>query len=168
MNTPVQSSDILQGDQEPQYGSLKTLTLLTFIGCAISYIVLFYGIATWGNYEQDLVKTQEAMEKMEGSSIGKYMEGTVEMMKKSHEHRYVLSGTGLLFTTLCLLGAMRMRKLQKSGYALYVIGELAPLVVSSILIGFSFFGGIVMALTALFAILFVILYSAQRKYLIYS
>jgi predicted membrane protein len=61
---------------------------------------------------------------------------------------------------------MQMRKLKKSGFTLYAIGELAPLAVSAGLLGFSFFGGIMMALSAIIAILFVILYATQRKYLV--
>jgi hypothetical protein len=139
---------------------------LTFIGCALAYISLFVSVARWGNYEQDLADAQKMEEKMAGDS--KLMEGSVEMVKKTHENRYAIAATNLVFTTFCLVGALRMRKLRKSGYPLYLVGELAPLAVSAALLGFNLFGGIVLALTAFFALLFVILYTTQRKYLIYS
>lgn len=168
MEQTPQSTDLFQNNQPPEYGMLKTLTVLTFIGCALAYIFLFVGIADWGNYEKRLAEAQKMEEEMRDKVGSKIMAGSVEMTKKSHEHRYVLVGSSLIFTTMCLIGAMRMRKLKKSGYPIYVIGELAPLLVSAILIGFSFFGGIVMAVSAIFALLFVILYTTQRKYLIHN
>jgi magnesium-transporting ATPase (P-type) len=165
-NTP-QASDLFQDQRTPSYGMLKTLTVLTFIGCAIAYIGLCINIASWGNYEKQLAEAQQMEEQMSNNAIGaKLLQGSVEMVQKSHEHRYILAATALIFTTMCLIGAMRMRKLRKSGYPIYVIGELAPLAVSGILLGFNFFSGIIMALSAVFALLFVILYTTQRKYLV--
>jgi hypothetical protein len=62
---------------------------------------------------------------------------------------------------------MQMRKLKKSGYTLYVIGEIIPVILTPILLGFSLLGGISMAIGGIVAIVFVILYSTQRKYLIH-
>lgn len=170
MEQQPRATDLFQNEQQPpQYGMLKTLTVLTFIGCALAYIFLFVGIADWGNYEKNLADAQKEMDKIrDNETASKIADGTIEYMKKSHEHRYVITATSLLFTTMCLIGAMRMRKLKKSGYPIYLIGELAPLAVSGALLGFSFFGGIMMAVSAFFAILFVILYTTQRKYLIYN
>ena len=167
-HTP-RATDLFQNEQQPpQYGMLKTLTVLTFIGCALAYMGLCYTVATWGDYEKQLAEAQEMEEKMRDSALGSLMGGSVEMIKKSHEHRYVLAATNLIFTTMCLIGAMRMHKLKKNGYPIYVVGELAPLVVSGALLGFGLFGGIAMAVSAVFALLFVILYTTQRKYLIYQ
>jgi len=170
MDATPQSTDIFQNEKmPPAYGMLKTLTMLTFIGCALAYIFIFVGIADWGNYEKRLVEAQKLEEESRDNEVAsKIMQGSAEVIKKSHEHRYVVTATSLIFTTMCLFGAMRMRKLRKSGYPIYVIGELAPLAVSGVLLGFSFFGGIVMAISAVFALLFVILYTTQRKYMIYD
>ena len=146
---------------------LKTLTVLTFIGCGLAYIGLIYNAAMWGDYEKQLKDAMDAADKLRDSGMGKFADDTVEVVKKSHEYRYILAASGLIFTTLCLIGATQMRKLKKSGYPLYVIGEIAPLAVNGILIGFSFFGSILMAISGVIALLFVILYTTQRKYLIY-
>ena len=167
MNNPPQAADLFQ-EQKPQgYGMLKTLTVLTFIGCAIAYIGLILNIASWNDYERDLAEAQELEERMADSEVAsRIMQGSVEMLQKSHEHRYVLAAATFIFTTMCLIGAMRMRMLRKSGYPIYVIGELAPLVITAILLGFGFLGGIVMAVSLVFAALFVVLYTTQRKYLV--
>jgi hypothetical protein len=59
-----------------------------------------------------------------------------------------------------------MRKLKKSGYLLYVIGELAPLIITAVILGFSLMGGMAILFSGIVAIVFVILYSTQRKYLV--
>jgi hypothetical protein len=170
MEQTPRSTDLFQNEQQPpQYGMLKTLTVLTFIGCALAYLSIVVNVTQWGNYEKDLAAAQKEAEKYHGDETMKAItEGSVEMIKKSHEHRYVMAVTSLIFTTMCLIGAMRMRKLRKSGFPFYVIGELAPVAITAALLGFSFFGGMVTAITAFFAILFVILYATQRKYLIYN
>ena len=169
MEQSPQSTELFQNERMPVYGMLKTLTVLTFIGCAIAYISLIITIADWGNYEKNLAEAQRMEEQMsENETAARIVKGSVEIVQKSHEHRYILAATGFIFTTMCLIGAMRMRKLRKSGYPIYLIGELAPLVVSGALLGFSFFGGLIMAFSAFFALLFVILYTTQRKYLVYN
>ena len=97
----------------------------------------------------------------------KMMDGSIEMVQKAYDYRYILLISALLFTTLCLIGAMQMRKLKKSGYLLYFIGEIAPVILSLVLIGFgSFMAKIMTILSIIVALVFVILYTTQRKYLV--
>jgi hypothetical protein len=128
-----------------------------------------YSFFTSSNYEEQVAKMEEMQDKMgsDNEMASKMMEGTVQMMERAHEYRYILLLSGLLFTTLCLVGAMQMRKLKKSGYILYIIGEIVPLLLYAVLMGISFTSGMTLAVTGLFAIIFVILYTTQRKYLIH-
>jgi len=73
--------------------------------------------------------------------------------------------SGLVFTTLCLIGAIQMRNLKKTGYYYYIVGELAPIVLMAGLFGATFFGAFSLLLAALISVIFVILYSTQLKYL---
>lgn len=168
METTTKTTDLF--DQQPKTlpGMLNVLTILTFIGCGISYIGALYSFYTSSNYERQVSEMEEMQDKMGESNemAGKMLEGSMAMMQKAHEYRYILILSALLFTTLCLVGALQMRKLKKSGYTLYVIGEIAPILLSAVLIGFSFMGGITIAMSAVFALVFVILYTTQRKYLI--
>jgi hypothetical protein len=168
MESTNPSPDLFNEPRAQQTNTLKTLTILTFIGCGLSYISLLFNIATWSNYEKQLADAQDAQEKFSDNEMAsRMMEGSVEMLQKSHQYRYILLASGLIFTTMCLVGALQMRKLKKSGYPIYVVGEIAPLLVTGILIGFNFFGSIILGLSGLFALIFVILYTRQRKHLIY-
>lgn len=162
MESTQQTSDLFNEQQPVNYGMLKVLTVLTFIGCGFAYIGLCIGAARWGSYEQDLASAQDAQERLGNTWFSKFFSGSVEMMQKAHEYRYILFGTGLLFTTMCLIGAIQMRKLKKSGFPIYLFGELGPLVVTAILlgVGFSFYA------SSVFTVLFVILYATQQKLLI--
>lgn len=167
MNNLPQSSDLFQEQPSRQHDILNTLTMLTFIGCAIGYIGLLLNISSWKDYENRLAEARQMEEELSNSEVGSnLLKGSAELLERSHEHRYVLAGSALLFTTMCLVGAMRMRKRRKSGYPIYVIGELAPLVISAALLGFGFFNGVLMLLSAIVAVVFVILYTLQRKHLV--
>jgi tryptophan-rich sensory protein len=89
------------------------------------------------------------------------------MTKKAYDNRLMILVFGLIGVALCFYGAMQMRNLKKQGYLFYVIGELLPLVSFAVFIGFgNLLGAISMVLTSLFAIVFIILYTTQRKELV--
>jgi hypothetical protein len=168
METTNQTNDLFD-QQQPKTlpGMLNVLTILTFIGCGLAYISTIISFFSAANYEKQMADMEDMQDKLGDSELAsRMMEGSVEMLQKTYDYRYIILLSGLLFTTLCLVGALQMRKLKKSGYTLYVIGELAPIIVTAALIGFSLTGGIMILLSSIFAVLFVILYTTQRKYLV--
>ena len=161
------SPDLFDGEPKKLPGMLNTLTILTFIGCALAYIGAIWSFIDSSNIEKKRAELESAQDSIgDNEMANKMMAGSMEIMEKSYDNRYILLISGLLFTTLCLIGAMQMRKLKKSGYPLYVIGELVPVVITALLVGFSLLGGFMIALTAVIAIIFVILYTSQRKHLV--
>ena len=168
MESTYQSTDLFD-QQQPKGlpGMLNVLTILTFIGCGIAYISSIISFFSASNYEKDMAEMEELQDNMGDNELGNsVMQGAVDMMQKSYDYRYIILLSGLLFTTLCLIGALQMRKLKKSGYTLYVIGEIAPIVIMGALIGFSLVGGLTILMSLVFAVVFVILYTTQRKYLV--
>ncbi len=161
------TNDLFDQQTKGLPGMLNVLTILTFIGCGISYISTIWGFFDSSNIEKKRAELESVQDSMgDNEMANNVVQGSLDIMQKSYDNRYILLISGLLFTTLCLLGAMQMRKLKKSGYLLYVIGELAPIVITAALIGFSLVGGIAVAFGAIVAIIFVILYTTQRKYLV--
>jgi hypothetical protein len=168
MESTYQSTDLFD-QQQPKGlpGMLNVLTILTFIGCGIAYISSIISFFSASNYEKNMAEMEEMQDKMGDNELANsMMQGSVDMMQKTYDYRYIILLSGLLFTTLCLIGALQMRKLKKSGYSLYVIGEIAPIVIMGALIGFSLVGGITILMSLVFAVVFVILYTTQRKYLV--
>lgn len=141
---------------------LNILTILTFIGCGLGYI-----FSCWGYFSSTAEKIAEAQEKRaqlpDNGFAAKMMDDSIRMAQVSYDNKTLLLITNLIFVTLCLIGALQMRKMKKSGYFIYVIGELAPVVLLvGLLGGFTGFG---LWVSVFFALLFVILYGTQLKYL---
>jgi hypothetical protein len=145
---------------------LNVLTILTFIGCGLAFLGILYSLYTNtpSVYEKNREKITEQMDKVDTDTFpGSMMKGQLETMEKAHQYHWPLFIAGLIGTGMCLVGALRMRKLQKSGYPLYVIGELAPVIVSGVLLGFA---GMQFIIGLVIAVVFVLLYTAQRKHLV--
>lgn len=90
-----------------------------------------------------------------------------EMVTKNYENKLPLMVLGLVAVALCFYGAMQMRKLKKQGYMFYVIGELLPFVTSALFVGMFMFTGIGFAFGVGLTILFILLYTVNRKHLVY-
>ena len=70
---------------------------------------------------------------------------------------------------LCLFGAVMMRKLKKDGYWLYIAGQVLPWVGNILVLGVAYFTGQMMntLFMLMITLLFIVLYTTQRKNLIY-
>jgi len=165
METTHQDQDLFNGPPGKLPGMLNTLTILTFIGCAISYIGGIWNFFRFSDIEKRREEIDQAREKMGDNSFGaKMMDSSMELIEKSYDYRYILLIGTLLFTTLCLVGAMQMRKLKKGGYPLYLVGEIAPVIMAFVIMGVNLTTGF----GALIAVIFSILYTTQRKYLVHA
>lgn len=150
---------------------LNVLTILTFIGSAI---------ALWGIYqiaiiddqilktEKEMVKLQQLGNEMPAFAI-KALEDGMKLTKAQQANKIPLLVANVISFILCLWGAIKMRKLQMQGYYFYLIGEILPVAAMFILIGGVMFKGMVGITTSVmsvfFPLLFIILYTTQRKHL---
>jgi len=66
---------------------------------------------------------------------------------------------------ICFVGVIVMRKLNKMGFILYVIGELLPLLSSVIILGSGYFHDWKNLVGLVLALVFPILYFTQHKHL---
>ena len=164
MENPNQTSDLLEQHRPKKLpGMLNVLTILTFIGCGIGFLGACYSFIS--STSDQIEKMQEQREKI-GDQTGlakKFFDDSFDMAQVGFEHKNLLLGINLLGIVLCLIGAIQMRKLKRSGFFIYLIGELAPVFV---------LGGLLTSITninfmfsVLFSFLFVILYATQLKYL---
>ena len=144
---------------------LNVLTILTFIGSGI--LTLFTVCAPWINdfFLKYLDKELTSGKDHTAKEIAKLEQGkaAIELAK---ENMIPLMVVGLIAVTLCFIGALWMRKLKKDGFWLYVAGELAPLIAMAFIMGFEYYKSVGNMIGAIIPVVFVILYSFQRKYLI--
>jgi hypothetical protein len=149
---------------DEKYGSLKTLTVLTFIGCALGYIFGIYGFI---NAENTVTKIEEGLNNPNLPDMAKKFVNpeALESAQLMASNKLPILVLGLIGTTLCLIGALQMRKLKVEGYFLWLIGEILPFISAIIFInaasiykGFAVIG-------ILIALVFIILYTVNKKYL---
>lgn len=166
METVNHPTDILPGRRPALPGMLNVLTILTLIGSGLGYLTSLYNFFANNDPDKQIEKIREGLDKAPDSGfMHNMLESSIVIIQKSYDNRYLLFATTLLFTTLCVIGALQMRKLKRSGYFFYITGELAPIVLMAGLFGGSLLAAFNLLLVALVAIVFVILYSTQLKYL---
>jgi hypothetical protein len=157
--------DVLQAPRKLT-SMLNVLTILTFIGCGFAYLGALYSILFSKNPEKELEKFEEQREKLRDNPlINNIVDSASEVAKRSYEHRTELFISAIVFTTLCLVGALLMRRLKKNGFWMYVVGQAGHLVVYATLVGFSLIGGVGTNFSAVVALVFIILYATQLKYM---
>jgi hypothetical protein len=164
-----QTNDILRPGEDSKLPSgLNVLTILTFIGSAIGLLGTLWNFI---NAKKGLEQMEAAINSPEYENMPalakKFMNPeALELVRKSYENRVPITVIGLIGIALCIVGAIQMRKRKAQGYMLYVIGELLPVVSSVIFLGVASLAGFTGILTIAISVLFVLLYTAQRKYLI--
>lgn len=170
-NIPADSLNMNEFDKPKLPTTLNVLTILTFIGCVIALIFAVLGfVSAKKSYEEsDKMIAQLNSGDMPAFAKSMMPEPAVykEMVTKSYENRMPILLLGLIATTLCFYGALQMRKLKKQGYVVYVVGELLPFLSSFLFIGAIGFSGVGFAVGVGLTLLFILLYTTQRKHLIY-
>jgi hypothetical protein len=142
---------------------LNVLTILTFIACAWELYSNFNNFIGGKKALADLEKAQDKL--AEAPAWARKFAGpeVQEMMRQSLNNKVPVLIIGLIATALCFYGALQMRKLKKEGYFLWLVGEILPFISSVIFIP-AFFNTIFIYIS-IFPLLFIILYTVQRKHL---
>ena len=144
---------------------LNVLTILTFIGCAIGAI---FTLATPWLMKFSLNMMNKASEA--GTDLTPKQNADMEASKKVIEltqaNMTPLILIGAAGIVLCFIGALMMRKLKKDGFWIYVSGQVLPIIGSLALLGMAQFTGVTSYIMFLIPVVFIILYSMQRKYLV--
>jgi hypothetical protein len=167
MNDYASTSDHLTGLEPKKLpSSINVLTILTFIGSGIGIISGIYSFATAKTNYEKLEKMQGSPELENAPDFVKKMSGPemLEMSRKALENRIPIFIIAMITAGLCIYGALQMRKLQKQGYFIYLIGEILPIITTFIFLGASAFSPFFL-FGLIFPVLFIILYGAQLKHM---
>ncbi|MDB5209380.1 MAG: hypothetical protein JWQ30_207 [Sediminibacterium sp.] len=152
---------------ETKTGSIKTLSILTFIGSGLAICG-----ALWNFFKAD-----KAVADMEAARDNESTPGFIRDMmtpeaianaRTMAANKIPVVIISLIGAVLCIVGAAQMRKLKKQGYFLWLIGEILPFIGMMIFVNVA---AVTSGMAAMIGIgimlLFIILYTTQRKYLIY-
>ena len=163
----MEQQDFLNEMEENKLPSmLNVLTILTIIACSFGILSDVYSFIT---ADSGVVQMEKAMSDPNFQKAPEFVKGMMtpellEMKKTMAANKIPIVILNMLGYALCLIGAIQMRGRKKQGYSLWLIGEILPLASSFIFIGAVLFSGWKMAFLA-FPLLFIILYTVQRKHL---
>lgn len=150
---------------------LNVLTILTFIGSALQLLGVVFGFlnAQKSYDEKDKMLAQMNSGEMPAwaKSFMPNPENYEEMLTKNLENKIPMLIIGLAAISLCVFGAMQMRKLKKQGFLIYLVGQILPFITTALFVGMFMFSGVAFAVGSGITILFILLYLTQRKHLIY-
>ncbi|MBS1563039.1 MAG: hypothetical protein JST39_01565 [Bacteroidetes bacterium] len=154
-------SDVKQGLPT----GINVLTILTFIGCGTG--LLFTLCMSW------FLKFSLRMmdNAINNGNLPESKVADMERQRPNIEHMLAnivpVTIINIVGIALCFYGALRMRKLKKEGFYIYVLGEIAPIIAGAILLGVSsqYNGVMSYIMGAIIPVLFVVLYAVQLKHM---
>jgi hypothetical protein len=159
------SEDLLDDNQNesnelPQM--LNVLTILTFIGSGLAFILSLYQLLTKSS---QIEKANDAIEQLQQTGSDNFLiNGAIEALEMSIEHFTLLNLVPIIAAILCIIGAILMRKLKKNGYYIYILGCISEIAIPAIAIGGAVLGGMLLV-GSIFSILFIILYGVNLKHM---
>jgi ABC-type spermidine/putrescine transport system permease subunit II len=162
------SKDLLSYNDEGKAimpSGLNVLTILTFIGCSIFGLITLCLPVIYKFVLGFIEKAKSSGQEISAKDLEELAKNkaAIEIGLQNVVPAMVISITGIV---LCFLGALWMRKYKKDGYWIYITGELAPIIASAIIMGTTQYSSVWGVLANIgIPVLFVVLYTLQRKYL---
>jgi hypothetical protein len=139
--------------KRPQF--LTVLCILSFVGIGIALIGGIYNLMTFSS----------TIALMQGTSgfFGGELGNAVDMLIEWGQTVYIIN---IVASLICLAGVFMMWNLKKTGYFIYIIGEIAPAIASFALLGgFGPLGTMAMVGGLIFPIAFIVMYGLNLKHM---
>lgn len=154
--------------------SLLTVTcILTFIGAGLMLILsLFTMKSSLFPSEEDIMERDRAIEMFQDKS-----QEAADAMVETYQHAKVNWLLGFFGNILTLVGAIMMWKLKKTGFYLYLFGEVVPTVISLAIsgigamtatlgaFGMESLGYVLIGVMLLLDLVFIVLYAVNMKHM---
>jgi hypothetical protein len=166
MSYETTTANTLQSDEfikPPLPSMLNVLTILTIIGCSILFLFSLASPALI-NLSKNMMDKAGTSE-LSPKEIADMEKGRVAL-ELTEQHMVPLMALSIVGIVLCFIGALMMRKLKKDGYWLYLAGQVVPFLGGLFILGTAQFSGFSSFLIPIISLVFIILYTTQRKYLV--
>jgi hypothetical protein len=153
----MEENTVIEKKKLPAF--LKILCILSFVGIGVYLVTYIFGYI----YVKTLIEDSRSLNEAfgEGSDVSNILKDSEPLMKNGILY-YILSMIGCI---ICLVGVILMWKLKKAGFYIYIVGEIAPLILPFILLGG--FGALsVFALVlGIIPVAFIAMYAINLKHL---
>jgi hypothetical protein len=165
-STPAnQSEDIWLGEYKDSLPPmLNILTILTIIWCAFSVLAHLGTFAIAPYAYRNAVDARNVMGNLP-PLVHSLLGNTEEAARLAYENRLPILLIGLASAILCFFGALQMRKRKKTGFVLYVISDILPIISIIFFTVLSTLAGIAAGISIGISVIFIILYATQLKYM---
>lgn len=155
-------------NQRPTF--LTVLCVLTFIYSGFGFLKGFYDYAMAPiAIEMTEEVFEEVDEQMAKESVDEetadFMENVFESSANIVEHARPLAVINILVSLLSLLGAFFMWRLQKTGFYLYLLGQLGLVFSPLIFVDLNWLSGTMLLVNGVFALAFIIMYGLNLKHM---
>lgn len=149
LNNKLMENPMIEGNKRPEF--LTTICVLTFIGSSFS---ILGGIVSLFMSNPVVVEAMETAMENSGQEMP-------EMFSKTFEHAASIGAISIVLSIMSLVGAIMMFKLNRTGFYLYTIAQVAMLFVSPIFLGFEAFSkwGLI------FTTGFIVMYAVNLKHM---
>jgi hypothetical protein len=157
---------------------LTVLCILTWIGSGIGVLSGLFSVLTYSRATQKIkesgVKFQDLSDELDstpssgeaGEEIAKkMMKGVVEGMDSMIEWANTINWINIGVATMCIIGAVLMWKLKRTGFFLYTVATIIGVVTPITLMGSNFLTLMSVAVGGFFGLIFIILYGVNYKHL---
>jgi hypothetical protein len=144
--------------KRPQF--LTVLCILTWIGSGLAFIS---GIYTFFTVDASAAMIESM--NMGGADPTGMMSGVHEAMRLAVENKVPNLLVATICSLLCVFGAMQMWQLKKTGYFIYIAGEIVPPIAAFVLGGGGMLGSLGAAGALVIAIIWIVLYGLNLKHM---
>jgi uncharacterized membrane protein len=158
-NLNFQNNPIEEQKVRPVF--LTVLCILSFIGSSLGLIGAILGYIS-ARVSAELYQNIGSVQGEEPIGVmGSFQDSLLKEVENALPNLII----GVLCSVLCLVGAILMWKLNRKGFFIYSLSELAYPISGFILSAGGLFGGIVAAFNLIVAIVFVVMYGMNYKHL---
>ncbi len=157
-------------NQKERPGLLTTIAILSFIGLGYR---IFSGLisAAMGTvtslvapFFRDIFEGEVDLDNVP-DGIRELIEKGLDIAAKAMENASAMSLTIVLLSIVALFGVIMMWQLKKNGFYIYTAARLFILFVPVIFLGFNFFTLLSISMGIVFAVVFIVLYGINLKYM---
>lgn len=139
--------------KRPQF--LTVLCILSFVGIGIALIGGVYNLMTFNS----TIALMQSTSGFFGGELG----NAIDMLIKWGQTVYIIN---IVASLVCLVGVLMMWGMKKTGFYIYIIGEIAPAIASFALLGgFGPLGTMAMVGGLIFPIAFIVMYGINLKHM---
>lgn len=142
---------------------ITVLCILTWVGCGIGIVMSILAFVA-AKAASGMVGMANDMAAAAGEGMTSEGAAAVAAMNTGMTNVYIQLGGGIIGALLCLFGSLQMWKLKKSGFYVYVAGQLFAILIPFIFPIMAGMGGMGVV-GMIFPIVFIVLYGINLKHM---